>query len=98
MVTKRGDLMFVITQCIIDISMYHHFKSQLHFGSVLRGKNKTSARFIVQNMCHISLIIDIFNGHMILHTFVRIQRWIPPPSKGGGAKALVQKESKGKGC
>lgn len=47
MVTKRGDLMFVITLIIIDIELLHMLKNQLHFGTVyVQGINKTNARFI----------------------------------------------------
>jgi hypothetical protein len=67
--SKRGDMSFVITQSSYDIQVLNYIKNNLGFGTVIvqSSKQKTH-RYIVQDVNNISLICELFNGNMVFPT------------------------------
>ena len=66
-VNNRGDLAFIVTQSTSDIKVLDHIKEILGFGKVISQSIKTS-RYITQNKREIEIIINLFNGNIILPT------------------------------
>lgn len=66
-ITKRGDLQFVITQGTADIQILELIKIKLGFGTVIKQGLRTS-RFIVQDIKNLRKIILIFNGNIVFKT------------------------------
>ena len=64
-VNSRGDLAFVISQSTIDIQVLHFIKETLGFGKVI-AQSSTTSRYITQSKLEIYIIINIFNGNIIL--------------------------------
>jgi hypothetical protein len=68
-VSKRGDLAFVITQSTADVESLYYIKEKLGFGKVIRQSLKQNThRYIVQDIKHIFLISCLFNGNMVFPT------------------------------
>lgn len=71
MISKRGDLHFVVTQHTNDLQVLNIIQSILGFGKVipqssgLNTKSRTS-RYVVQDIRHLYLIILLLNGNIIL--------------------------------
>jgi Cytochrome C and Quinol oxidase polypeptide I/LAGLIDADG endonuclease len=64
-VPKRGGLQFVITQSSSDVQVLNHIQTNLGFGKVIQqSKSNNTHRFIVQDLSHILLICQIFNGNI----------------------------------
>ena len=64
-VNNRGDLAFVITQSTIDIKVLEFIKETLGFGKVISQSLHTS-RYVTQSKVEIDIIINLFNGNLIL--------------------------------
>lgn len=64
-ITKRGDIAFVITQSQDNISLLEQIKQIFGFGSVLK-QGKRVYRYIVQRQDELALIIELFNGNLVL--------------------------------
>ena len=68
-VSKRGDLSFVITQSTLDIQCLNYIKDNLGFGKVIKQSVKQSThRYVVQDNKNLFLICLIFNGNMVFPT------------------------------
>lgn len=66
-ITKRGNLKFVITQSNVDVQVLYYILKNLGFGNVIKQSSNTHC-FIVQKISHVFLICLIFNGNMIIPT------------------------------
>ena len=68
-VTKRGELQFVISQNSLDVQVLYFIKEQLGFGTVIQqSKSNNTHRYIVQDMKNLSLICTLFNGNIVFLT------------------------------
>jgi hypothetical protein len=68
-VTKRGELQFVISQNSLDVQVLYYIKEQLGFGTVIQqSKSSNTHRYIVQDMKNLSLICTLFNGNIVFLT------------------------------
>jgi LAGLIDADG endonuclease len=67
LVTNRGDLMFVITQSMYNVTVLHDIIKHLGIGRVIvQSKQLKAARYVVQDQIGLSLIICLFNGNLVL--------------------------------
>ena len=66
-VNNRGDLAFVITQSTSDLKVLYYIQETLGFGKIISQSVKTS-RYVTQSKKEIEVIINIFNGNIILPT------------------------------
>jgi len=66
-VNNRGDLAFVITQSTSDINVLNYIKETLGFGKVIAQSINTS-RYVTQSKTEISILINLFNGNIVLPT------------------------------
>lgn len=66
-VNNRGDLAFIITQSTSDVRILYFIKDILGFGKVISQSAKTS-RYVTQSKKEIEVIIEIFNGNVVLPT------------------------------
>jgi LAGLIDADG endonuclease len=66
-VNNRGDLAFVITQSTSDLKVLYYIQETLGFGKVISQSVKTS-RYVTQSKKEIEVIINIFNGNIVLPT------------------------------
>ena len=67
--TKRGDLAFVITQSTTDVQSLNYIKDNLGFGKVIKQSIKQNThRFVIQDTKNIFLICLLFNGNMVFPT------------------------------
>ena len=64
-IAKRGDLNFIITQSQDNIIVLNTIKHKLGIGTVQK-QGKTTYRFIVRKNIEIALIIELFNGNLVL--------------------------------
>ena len=64
-VNNRGDLAFVITQNTSNLIILHFIKETLGFGKVI-AQSSTTSRYVTQSKKEIEIIINIFNGNIIL--------------------------------
>jgi hypothetical protein len=68
-ISKRGDLIFVITQSTTDVESLYYIKENLGFGKVVKQSIKQNThRFIIQDIKNIFLISLLFNGNMVFPT------------------------------
>lgn len=68
-VSKRGDLAFVITQSSTDVESLYYIKENLGFGKVMpQSLKQNTHRFVVQDLKNIFLICLLFNGNMVFPT------------------------------
>ena len=63
-VSKRGDLSFVITQDTRDIQVLNMIQKNLNFGKVIK-QGKTVSRYVVQDKIGLYLITLLFNGNLL---------------------------------
>lgn len=66
-VSKRGDLSFVITQDTRDIQVLNMIQRELGFGKIIK-QEKTTSRFVVQDKKGLYLIAALFNGNLVTPT------------------------------
>ena len=67
--SKRGDLSFVLTQSTNNIKLLNYVKKHLIFGKVLeQSKNQKTHRYVVQDTQSLFLLSLLFNGNMVLPT------------------------------
>lgn len=67
--SKRGDLAFVITQSTTDIQILNYIKDNLGFGKVIKqSKKQNTHRFVIQDNKNLYLICLLFNGNMVFPT------------------------------
>ena len=66
-VNNRGDLSFVIVQSTTDIKVLEYIQEVLGFGKVIPQSLKVS-RYVTQSKKEIEVIINLFNGNIILPT------------------------------
>ena len=66
-INHRKELAFVVTQGTSNKSILDYIQSNLHFGNVT-SQGINTYRYVVYNKLHLSLIINIFNGNIILPT------------------------------
>jgi hypothetical protein len=57
----------VITQSTSDINVLNYIKETLGFGKVIAQSIKTS-RYVTQSKTEISVLINLFNGNIVLPT------------------------------
>lgn len=75
-VSRRGDLSFVITQDTRDIQVLNMIQNNLKFGKVIKQGN-TVSRYVVQDKIGLYLIALLFNGNlMTLHKINRYQHFL----------------------
>lgn len=72
-VSKTGDLSFVIVQSTLDIKVLNYIKDTLGFGKVIKqsvkqGGKAHTHRFIIQDFSNLHLICLLFNGNMVFPT------------------------------
>lgn len=68
-ITKRGDLMFVISQKHTNLNLLNYIQKELGFGNIcIQSKKNNIYRFIVQDLNSLYLICLLFNGNMVLPT------------------------------
>ena len=67
--SKRGDLAFVVTQSTTDVQSLNYIKEKIGFGKVIKQsiKQKTH-RYVVQDIKNLFLICLLFNGNMVFPT------------------------------
>lgn len=67
--SKKGDMSFVVTQSCSDVNVLNYIKDNLGFGTVIvqSSKQKTH-KYVVQDIINISLICELFNGNMVFPT------------------------------
>jgi len=63
-VTKRGDLSFVIVQDTRDVQVLYRIQKVLGFGKVIK-QGKTTSRFVVQDKAGLYLLCALFNGNIV---------------------------------
>ena len=64
--SKRGDLAFVITQSTTDVQSLNYIKDNFGFGKVIKQSIKQNThRFVVQDIKNLFLICWLFNGNMV---------------------------------
>nr|YP_004376350.1 intronic ORF at intron 3 of cox1 [Moniliophthora roreri]ADO51560.1 intronic ORF at intron 3 of cox1 [Moniliophthora roreri] len=67
--SKRGDLAFVITQSTTDVQSLNYIKDNLGFGKVIeQSKKQNTHRFVVQDAKNLFLICLLFNGNIVFPT------------------------------
>jgi cytochrome c oxidase subunit 1 len=67
--SKRGDLAFVVTQSSTDVEVLYNIKNILGFGNVIKQSIKQNThRFVVQDLKNLFLICLLFNGNMVFPT------------------------------
>ena len=71
-VSRRGDLSFVISQDTRDIQVLNMIQNNLKFGKVIKQGN-TVSRYVVQDKIGLYLIALLFNGNLI--TLQKINRY-----------------------
>jgi hypothetical protein len=75
-INNRGDLVFVIVQSNIDIKVLKFIQETLGFGKVIAQSANTS-RYVVQSKKEIELIINLFNGNIVLPSKrVRFEKFV----------------------
>lgn len=75
-VSRRGDLSFVISQDTRDIQVLNMIQNNLKFGKVIK-QGKTVSRYVVQDKIGLYLIALLFNGNLItLHKINRYQNFL----------------------
>ena len=75
-VSRRGDLSFVISQVTRDIQVLHIIQNNLKFGKVIK-QGKTVSRYVVQDKIGLYLIALLFNGNLItLHKINRYKKFL----------------------
>ena len=68
-ISKRGDLAFVITQSTTDVQSLNYIKDNLGFGKVIKQSIKQNThRFVIQDTKNLFLICLLFNGNMVFPT------------------------------
>lgn len=65
-VSKRGDLSFVIVQDTRDIQILYMIQKTLGFGKVIK-QGKTTSRFVVQERRELYLLVLLFNGNLVTY-------------------------------
>lgn len=77
-INSTGYLEFKITQSSLDSQVLFKIKSTLGFGSVFKqDKNSNTHHYRVRRKEHILIIINIFNGNMLLNkTFLKFSEWV----------------------
>lgn len=63
-ITKRGDLSFVIVQDTRDIQVLYMIQKTLGFGKVIK-QGQTTSRFVVQDKAGFYLLCLLFNGNLV---------------------------------
>nr|UBU96488.1 putative LAGLIDADG homing endonuclease [Malassezia furfur]UBU96653.1 putative LAGLIDADG homing endonuclease [Malassezia furfur]UBU96674.1 putative LAGLIDADG homing endonuclease [Malassezia furfur] len=67
---------FVITQSTKDIQVIYYIQNKMGFGNVIKQGNTTS-RYIVQKQKDIEILINLFNGNLVLpKNFYKYSLWI----------------------
>lgn len=64
-INKKGDLSFIITQSIDNLFLLKAIREQLGIGTILQ-QGKRVYRFVLQKREEISLIVELFNGNIVL--------------------------------
>lgn len=68
-ISKRGDLSFVIVQSTEDVKILYYIKEQLGFGQVYQqSKSNKTHRFVIQDFKSLYLICALFNGNFVFPT------------------------------
>ena len=75
-VSRRGDLSFVISQDTRDIQVLNMIQNNLKFGKVIK-QGSTVSRYVVQDKIGLYLIALLFNGNLItLHKINRYKKFL----------------------
>lgn len=68
-ISKRGDLSFVIVRSSEDVQILYYIKDQLGFGNVyLQSHSSKTHRFVIQDFKSLYLICALFNGNFVFPT------------------------------
>ena len=67
---------FIITQSDKDIQILHFIQNKIGFGKVIK-LNKNISRYVVQDKKNISILINLFNGNIVLpKTLLIYSKWV----------------------
>ena len=81
---------FVITQSTKDIQVLYFIQNKIGFGKVIK-QNKNISRYVVQDKQNISILINLFNGNIVLpKTLPIFKKWICSFSSKNNSKFILK--------